>query len=197
MKKSTSFIISGIIFATVLVLGYFLFPGDRSQKDAADTKTENKAEAKIIPQEYGTVKDLSYEGAKLTDGKATVSGTRVTLMPELSVAGDLNNDKKNDLAIVSYEDEDQGESFRNLAIYLSNGETYQYAGKIFLGDRVRVREVMIGEDGTISVNMYTHRPDDFLEAPTHFVQEKYKTVNGETVELGRTDLPAENAGKAN
>ncbi len=194
--KKTSYIASALIIVAVLALGYFLFPGEKNQKAAVDG-AGNKVQAKVIPQEYALVKDISYDGIKLTDGKAVTADGMITLMPELSAAGDLNADGKNDLVVVSYEDQNQGQSFRNLAVYLSSGETLSYVGKIFLGDTVRVREVVIGEGGVISIKMYTHKPDDFLEAPTHYVEEKYKMANGEVIELGRVDLPAENAEKAN
>ena len=194
--KKTSYIASALIIVAVLALGYFLFPGEKNQKAAVDG-AGNKVQAKVIPQEYALVKDISYDGIKLTDGKAVTADGMITLMPELSAAGDLNADGKNDLVVVSYEDQNQGQSFRNLAVYLSSGETLSYVGKIFLGDTVRVREVVIGGGGVISIKMYTHKPDDFLEAPTHYVEEKYKMANGEVIELGRADLPAENAEKAN
>ncbi len=197
MKKNASYIISVIIIAAVLILGYFLFPGEKNKNQNVDQKIENKDEVTVtIPEEYDLIKDTIYENIKLTDGKGSDDYIKITLIPELSVAGDLNNDAKKDLVIISNEDGGGSGNFKNVAIYLAGEESAYFAGKIFLGDMVRIQSLTIGEGGIINIRMLTHKEDDPLVAPSNLVLEQYKFVNGEIIELPRTDLPEESGENA-
>lgn len=187
MKKSTSVIISGLAFAAVLLIGYLVFPGESGPSN----------QAKGISFGYDDVKNYVYDGMPLVDGKsvgdergeASVNSRRsVSLFPEFSASGDIDGDGAFDFAVLAVEDFGGDEFFSYISLYYSRGELVQYAGKIFLGDRIRVRSISIAKDKSVSATVVSHESEDSLYSPTKIVALKYEIRPSGPVEISREDL---------
>lgn len=96
--------------------------------------------------------------------------------------GDLNNDKKDDVAVIIFSNTGGSGSWIDLAVILnSNGEP-TFIGSVSLGDRTRINSIII-DKGIITLDIVTHGPEDPMCCPTLEKTVKYKLSEGRLVEI--------------
>ena len=109
-------------------------------------------------------------------------GSRFTLQPQFA-AGDLDNDKLPDLAVVLMEDGGGSGRFYYLFTFLNKGGTLvQLEQPEWLGDRSQIKQVRINR-GVLGVRFVTHKPDDPACCPTLEVENRYRFVKDRLVAL--------------
>lgn len=196
MKKSTSIIVSGLAFAAVLVIGYLAFPGEPAPKK----------EVKEEVFGYENIKNAVYDGVQLSEGSASGNETgeaspnlirNISLVPEYAASGDLDGDGAADLAVLAVEDFGGSGIFNYIAIYYSRGDEAEYAGKIFLGDRIQARSLAIEDDSLIAATIVSHTSDDAIAYPTKIVSLKYEMRSSGPVEINREDIGRISDGREN
>jgi hypothetical protein len=96
--------------------------------------------------------------------------------------GDLNNDEKDDAAVIIFSNTGGSGSWIDLTVILnSNGEP-TFIDSAPLGDRTRINSIII-DRGIITLDIVTHGPEDAMCCPTLEKTVKYKLSEGRLVEI--------------
>ena len=124
--------------------------------------------------------------AKLTEGEYReeyVTDTGMHLVSvvhlELYAFGDLNGDGVEDAVVILSANAGGSGSLVTLEAVINDGGAPRQVATASLGDRTRVRSVVI-EAGEITVDMVTHGPGDALCCPTMETTQKYR-LEGDTL----------------
>jgi heat shock protein HslJ len=126
------------------------------------TTLKNAAYAGIYPDQAVELTDGVYEGEPFVEGGA--SRPTVTFI-EPYAFGDLNGDGLDDAAVLLAENSGGSGSFVYLAAVVNeDGQPANVATEL-LGDRARVQSLTIA-DGTLTVDMVTHGPNDPMCCPS-------------------------------
>ena len=94
--------------------------------------------------------------------------------------GDLNDDGKDDAAVLLFSNYGGSGTFGELAVVVIEDGILEQVASAFLGDRVVIQSLAI-ENGVISVHMLTHGPKDPMAAPTLRRTERFKLVDNKLV----------------
>lgn len=111
----------------------------------------------------------------------SASGLSVGIKEDEITFGDLNEDNKDDAAVIVYSSGGGSPEFRDLAVMINNAEEPFYLASVSLGDRVKINSIMI-ESGIIILNMVVHGPNDALCCPTLNKTVKYELSGNRLVE---------------
>ena len=96
--------------------------------------------------------------------------------------GDLNNDEKEDAAVIIYSAGGGSGLFYELAVMINqNGNPYHLTSE-YLGDRIRINSVAI-RDGIITLDMIIHDLGDAACCPTLYKVFQYKLSEDELLEI--------------
>jgi len=102
---------------------------------------------------------------------------------DFTAYGDLNNDKKNDTAIILVQASGASGVFIHLASYVSGPINYKGSNAVFLGDRVTPRTLKIN-NGIITVEYLDRKPDEpFAAEPTIPVTRHFEYKSGTLIEV--------------
>jgi heat shock protein HslJ len=124
--------------------------------------------------------DGKWEGEPFVEGAA--SRPEVYFIPDGYACGDLNDDGNEDATAVLVSMFGGSGSFYYVeAVLNENGEPDDTAS-VFLGDRLKLESITI-EDGTITVKMVTHGPDDPMCCPTQEATKAYRLEGDELIEV--------------
>lgn len=99
--------------------------------------------------------------------------------------GDLDGDGAPDAVIVIESDPGGSGVFFDLAPVLNRGGQPLPLAPVTLGDRVQIRSVGIAEDGSVSVALRKHGPNDPLCCPTLDVVLRYRLEGDQLVNEGQ------------
>jgi len=189
-----------VILATIVVIGVFY----QRQELKEETKiSEIKVPEKITEVFDGTetqstidaIKNAEYyclahnKTIKLVNGSyakkygfetATVFSTKI--YKDKIAFGDLNNDKKEDAAVILTSSGGGTGNFRELAIMLSKDGKPFYLTSKELGDRVIINSITI-ESGIVVLDMIIHSPKDGLCCPSVEKIFKYKLSENQLLEI--------------
>ena len=96
--------------------------------------------------------------------------------------GDLNNDKKDDAAVILFSNTGGSGSWIDLAVILnSNGEPI-FIDSVPLGDKTRINSIIINKE-IITLDMLIHGPNDAMCCPTLERIAKYKLSENKLLEV--------------
>lgn len=109
-------------------------------------------------------------------------GISVGIKEDRIAFGDLNEDNKDDAAVIAYSSREGSAEFRDLAVMINNAEEPFYLASVSLGDRVKINSITI-ESGIIILNMVVHGPNDALCCPTLNKTVKYELSGDKLVEI--------------
>lgn len=118
--------------------------------------------------------------AQLSDGQyreAAAPGAATEIIvraTDLSALGDLDGDGAGDGVIVLESDPGGSGVFFDLFGVLNRAAQPLTLAPVPLGDRVQVNDVTLDEDGTVSVSLVKHGPDDPQCCPTLIVTLRYR-----------------------
>ena len=180
MKKFIFFMI--ILFAIVIGILIFL----PKQKAVAPTLNATTTQGVL------NYKDATYE----VDGQqvALKNGVaEVTLPGSLSTVrthyfgneakGDMNNDRKEDVAFLLTQNGGGTGTFYFLTVALGVGDGYKGINSVFIGDRIAPQSTEI-KNGIITVNYADRLPDEpFTANPSVGVSRYFKVENEKLVEI--------------
>ncbi len=131
--------------------------------------------------------------AKLTDGEyqeeivpGAASKLIIVVYPDMYAFGDLDGDSVDDAAVVLATSGGGSGTFISLEAVINDKGTPKHVASIKLGDRVKLRSVLI-ESGEITVDMVTHGPDDPMCCPTAEATQKYKLQGDTLVQISGED----------
>jgi hypothetical protein len=134
------------------------------------TGLKNATYGGVYPDQETTLTDGLYEGEPFVEGGA--SRPTVTFI-EPYAFGDLNGDGLDDAAVLLVENSGGSGSFVYLAAVVNeDGQPANVATEL-LGDRAQVQSLDIS-DGTLTVEMVTHGPNDPMCCPSLKVLDTYE-----------------------
>jgi len=96
--------------------------------------------------------------------------------------GDLNNDGRQDAAVILVSSGGGSGSFRELIAVLDKNGSPRQAAVQFLGDRTDIKSIAI-RSGVIHVDLVRHGPNDPMCCPTVRELKKYKLDDGRLVAI--------------
>ena len=102
---------------------------------------------------------------------------RMEIDAALSANGDMDGDGIGETAVILSEEAGRGVVFMSVVVFRNDGGKAEYAGGMFLGDRVSVRSLSI-KDGVLTVDYLSHKMDDYLADPTKPAELKLKLEGG-------------------
>ncbi|MFH1473109.1 MAG: hypothetical protein ABIF06_01710 [bacterium] len=156
-----------LIAIVLLALISFFALRNGSKKEDGGTIQNNVSE--FLP-------DPSSATFLFEDGPITLSKGRsdINITPDSAIKeeiiltdiisyGDLNNDNKNDAAIILVQSGGGSGVFIYLATYVSGTVTYKGSNTLFLGDRITPKNLII-ENGLITVEYLDRKPNEPLAA---------------------------------
>ena len=150
------------------------------------TALKNATYAGIYPGQEVTLTDGLYEGEPFVEGGA--SRPTVTFIEPYAL-GDLNADGLDDAAVLLVENSGGSGSFVYLAAVVNeDGQPANVATEL-LGDRAQVQSLDIA-DGTLTVEMVTHGPNDPMCCPSLKVLDTYELQDDSWARLShQADVP--------
>lgn len=152
---------------------------------AAETASELTA-AQLNNAEY-QVSLFEKVKIKLRDGEYADPQQWMWLSLDTFASGDLNGDGRKDAAVILAANGGGSGTFMSLGTVLNEaGQPMQTASED-LGDRVVVKSIAIA-DGTITLTLVTHGPDDPMCCPTLKVMRTYRLDNGKLARVSETPL---------
>jgi hypothetical protein len=116
---------------------------------------------------------------KLTNGNFSDQNGESALLDKI-VYGDLNNDNKEDVAVIIKSSGGGSGIFSILLAGIKNGDKFDFLKGIFLGDRIIIESIKI-DKGIIILNMIVQGPNDGLCCPSVKTVQKYKIINNKLV----------------
>lgn len=137
---------------------------------------------------------------RLVDGRYTLFSDsplqRVTagLLSEFVATGDLNGDTVPDAVVPLFLNTGGSGTFIYLAALIDRDGALVQAGREFLGDRIRLNSITVAGDGTTTVDMVAHGPNDPMCCPTQPTVKKFQaadllaTVGPATIEAGLVSI---------
>ena len=170
MKKILAFLVLLIIVA----VGWFLWTGRGSN---------SAPEIKIAP---ATSKpDASNATFTFEDGPVTLTNgnSDAVSLTDYKAYGDVNQDGKNDTAVILAQSSGGSGVFVYVAAYVSGNVTYKGSNAVFIGDRISPESISIDASGNIKVTYLDRKPNEPMAAePTVPTTKTYSYVSGELVE---------------
>ncbi len=148
-------------------------------------------EATLGVSDYRNISyEIDGEDIKLTNGKAeteaapgSVSKISTELYSGNEARADLNNDGKEDIVFLLFQDGGGTGTFYYVAAALSSGDSYKGTNAILLGDRIAPQTTEI-RDGKIIINYADRKPDEsFSEQPSVGVSKYLKIEGSKLVEI--------------
>lgn len=143
---------------------------------------------KLKNAEYETCWNPGIGKVKFTNGtfsqpsQLSNEGWSVSIVEDKIASGDLNNDGKEDDALILVGSAGGNENFYELVVVLNyNGEPV-YAGCHKLGDRVKINSVDI-KSGEIIVDLFIHAENDSLCCPTIRETFKYQISGNKLIKM--------------
>ncbi len=133
----------------------------------------------VDPKDF-SIKDTPV---RMVDGAYTlVTGSPLDrvmagLISEFVVTGDLNGDNTPDAIAPLFLNTGGTGTFIFMAIMVDKNGTLVQAGREFLGDRIRFNSMTLSPDGTITVDMIEHGPDDPMCCPTKHSVKKFRAAD--------------------
>jgi len=112
----------------------------------------------------------------------SATGLRVEILDEKIAFGDLNNDGKEDAAVIVYSSGGGSGGFRDLAVVINESGKPSGLTSKFLGDRVMINSITI-QSGVITLDMVVHGPEDGLCCPSVEKIFKYELSENQLMEL--------------
>lgn len=140
----------------------------------------NKSEDVNVEKEN---KPAQTENFKPDPSLASFSGIEnsATILDDKAY-GDLNNDDKEDVAVLLAETGGGSGVFIHIAAYVSGPVNYKGTNAMFLGDRIAPQSISIS-NGVITVNYLDRKEDEpFAAEPTVKTFKQFVYKNGELVE---------------
>ena len=192
MKKTTFLII--VLMLTILVLG-----GAKCGEDGLINDYGEEEEEEIIALTLGALKNANYYckacngWVKLEDGYYLEENVELMLRHETMIAedimgeemvvyGDLNNDGKEDVAVIIISNFGGSGGFVELAVMINDNGNPVYLDSEILGDRAVINSINI-QSGEIVLDMVVHGLDDAMCCPTLEKLVRYKISENELVEI--------------
>lgn len=123
-----------------------------------------------------------HEEEEITDESGYTYIFSAGIVSDKVAFGDLDNDEKEDAAVVLYSTGGRSGLFYELVVMINeNGNPYYLTSK-YLGDRITVNSVNI-QDGMITLEMIIHDIGDAACCPTLHKVSQYKLLENELLEL--------------
>jgi heat shock protein HslJ len=172
---------AGIIVATLATA--VMAPASMAPATAAGASSAPSLEA---------LKNASYQGFAVRKGKITLANglwegmpfveggaarPRVSLVRSFRLAGDLDNDGREEAVVLLAEDPGGSGSFVYLAIAAGEGGKVRNLATTLLGDRVQVRDARI-VDRRVVVDLVRAGPDDALCCPGELATRVFRLAAG-------------------
>ncbi len=120
---------------------------------------------------------------RLVDGEYTLSSDSppqrisVGLLSDHVATGDLNGDTVPDAVAPLFLHTGGSGRFMFLAAMIDRDGTLVQAGREYLGDRIRLNSITIASNGTITVDMIAHGPNDPLCCPTQRTVKEFQAAD--------------------
>lgn len=137
---------------------------------------------------------------RLVDGEYTLSSdsppqrVRAGLLSEFVATGDLNDDAIPDAVAPLFLNTGGSGTFIYMTAMVDRGGALVQAGREFLGDRIKLNRIAVAGDGTTTVDMVVHGPNDPMCCPTQRTVKKFQaadlvaTVGPATIEAGHVSI---------
>jgi len=176
------------ILILILLLGWGAWEIYNSRKDANEPPPIKLETAVAHPDPSNATFQFEDGPITLKKGVATTNVTpggeitQDTTLTDTVAYGDINNDNKNDTAIILVQEGSGSGVFFYVAAYVSGVVQYKGSNSVFLGDRVSPKSISI-DKGVITVTYLDRKPDEpFTNEPTVLTTKHYSYTNGELVE---------------
>jgi len=192
-KTNWKYILVVLILAVIVgggILGWIkkeeISPPELLKIEEPEEKTEKFTLDKLKNAEYYTI--TYEETVQLKDGfyrkeyLGMASGLEVGIYKDKIAFGDLNNDEKEDAAVVLYSTGGGSGTFRELAIMINEDGDPSYLTSEHLGDRVVINSIDI-QSGIITLDMIVHGPEDAMCCPSLKKTFKYRLSENQLVEV--------------
>ena len=188
MKKTG--IIIGVLILIVISLIVYIALGNKKTEDkykGLDVSSTSTKNINFDPLNF----TYEIEGEKITlvNGTSTVdvvpgSAEKLeTTTFSKPAIGDLNNDKKNDSALLLVQDSGGTGLFYYVVAIVNDAGVIKNTNSIFIGDRIEPVSLDI-KDQKIQLNYIDRNPSDPMTAdPTVRVTKYFEIKNGELVEV--------------
>lgn len=171
-----------IIIVIIGALGV-LYMINRNTGAVVKTPEDNKSgeqTSKINPA--NATFELDEEKITLSNGKNVTENDETTLL-DFSAYGDVNGDKKEDVAVLMARSGGGSGLFIYVAAYTTTPTGYKGTNGIYLGDRIVPESILINTNGIITVNYLDRSPDEaFAAEPTISTSKQFVIRSGELVE---------------
>jgi len=177
MKKSLI-----LIIIVLITLGYW-FSGTRE----ATLNPDSSPSVLFQPNPENAIFLFDDRPITLTNGRSEQRDMATGMTDEVwlldkKVAGDLNNDQKNDTVILLARSGGGSGVFIYIATYISGPVSYKGTNAIFIGDRISPESVSIA-NGVITFKYLDRKSNEpFAAEPTVPVSKQFTYQNGEFVE---------------
>ncbi len=169
-----------IIVLLLAILGYQFLSG-RSETTTGKPETANTTTVK--PDASSASFSFDGEIVTLSKGKGVGgdAGEETSLLDETAY-GDLNNDSKEDTAVLLARSGGGSGVFVYVAAYVSGPVNYKGSNGVFLGDRIAPQSVSIS-NGVLTIKYLDRKEDEpFAAEPTVSVTKQFVYRNGELQE---------------
>lgn len=190
-NKKTTKIIIAFLFLIIIALVIYVFMDSRGPKpnkfEKVDTSATSTKNVNFDPLNF--TYDLEGEQVVLVDGLSTtdiVPGSAEkleTTIFEKPAIGDLNNDNKNDSAILLVQDSGGTGLFYYLVSVVSDAGVVKNTNSIFIGDRIDPVSISI-ENGKIKLSIVDRDVDEPMAAePTVKITKYFEVKNNVLAEV--------------
>lgn len=146
---------------------------------------------KLRNAEYETCWNSDIGKVKFTNGtfsqpppnpQLSAGGWTINIVEDMIAFGDLNNDKKDDDALILVGSGSGSGSFYEIVAVINKDEEPLYVDCEKLGDRVKINSLKI-ESGKIIIDLITHSPEDPFCCPTISKTLNYQISNNKLIEI--------------
>jgi hypothetical protein len=163
--KRNELIIAGVVVVVLAGLIVWQFNTHRNSEQAAEQA------------ELGTasIADATVHTLVNAKGEVKIGNT-------LSASGDMDGDGAPDTAAVLSETGAGRAKFVSVVLFRNADGAPEYVNGVFIGDRDEVQSLAIN-DGILTVDYLSHRPNDLVSKPTKPETMKLKLTNGELVSI--------------
>lgn len=120
---------------------------------------------------------------RLVDGEYTLFSdsppqrVRAGLLSEFVATGDLNDDAIPDAVAPLFLNTGGSGTFIYMTAMVDRGGALVQAGREFLGDRIKLNRIAVAADGTTTVDMVVHGPNDPMCCPTQRMLKRFQPAN--------------------
>lgn len=175
-----------IIFVIIgILVGYFIITSDKFKTDNQDAAQNTSEKGSFKPNPSNATFIFDDGAVTLSEGKIErIVAPGNTLVEEIAVMdklayGDINNDKKDDTALLLARYGGGSGVFIYAAAFLSGPVNYKGSKVVFIGDRITPQSISI-KDGTVIVNYLDRDPNEAFSAePTIPMSKQFIYKNGE------------------